>query len=445
MNLATESSAFTTVVSPRKLRGTIVAPGDKSISHRAAMFNAIADGVATVTNFSPGDDCSSTVAILRALGVEIERTASDTDEFGDTLVVRGNGIEGLREPNQELDAGNSGTTMRLMSGILAGRPFRATMTGDASLRSRPMGRIVKPLKQMGADITGAQDDTLAPLNFNGGNLSGIDYPLPVASAQLKSAILLAGIRADGETVVHEPERCRDHTERMLTAMGAGIEANNGTISVERSELTASDVEVPGDISSAAFWLVAGICHRDAEVRIMNVGVNPTRAGVITALKDMGGDIELVDEREVAGEPVADIVARSSELRGTELGGGIIPLLIDEVPVIAVAAAMARGETVIRDAAELRIKETDRIAATVDWLQCAGINAEARDDGMVIYGQGKIGGGTFDSRDDHRIAMSLGIAGLVADDAISVKDAECASISYPGFWNEVKALGGYGAG
>lgn len=439
--MLTESIASTTVVRPRKLSGTVIAPGDKSISHRAAMFNAIADGVATVTNFSPGDDCSSTVAILRELGVDIERTAGETDEFGDTLIVRGNGIEGLREPANDLDAGNSGTTMRLMSGILAGRPFSATMTGDASLRSRPMGRIIKPLKQMGAEIAGAQDDTLAPLNFNGGKLSGIDYPLPVASAQLKSAILLAGIRADGETVVHEPERCRDHTERMLTAMGANIEANNGSITVARSELSASDVEVPGDISSAAFWIVAGICHHNAEIRIRNVGVNPTRSGVITALKDMGGEIELVDERVVAGEPVADIVARTSELRGTELAGGIIPLLIDEVPVIAVAAAMANGETVIRDAAELRIKETDRIAATVDWLQGAGVSAEARDDGLVVYGKGKIGGGTFDSRDDHRIAMSLGVAGLVADDAISVMDADCASISYPSFWKEVGALGG----
>lgn len=442
--MLTESIASTTVVRPRKLSGTVIAPGDKSISHRAAMFNAIADGVATVTNFSPGDDCSSTVAILRELGVDIERTAGKTDEFGDTLIVRGNGIEGLREPANDLDAGNSGTTMRLMSGILAGRPFSATMTGDASLRSRPMGRIIKPLKQMGAEITGAQGDTLAPLNFNGGKLSGIDYPLPVASAQLKSAILLAGIRADGETVVHEPERCRDHTERMLTAMGASIDATNGSITVARSELSASDVEVPGDISSAAFWIVAGICHHNAEIRIRNVGVNPTRSGVITALKDMGGEIELVDERVVAGEPVADIVARTSELRGTELAGGIIPLLIDEVPIIAVAAAMANGETVIRDAAELRIKETDRIAATVDWLQGAGVSAEARDDGLVVYGKGKIGGGTFDSRDDHRIAMSLGIAGLVADDAISVMDADCAGISYPSFWKEVGALGGLSA-
>ena len=434
-----------TVKSPRKLRGEIVAPGDKSISHRAAMFNAIASGEATVTNFSPGDDCTSTVELLRALGADIQRMPSDDPDQGDTLVVHGTGVDGLRQPHSILDAGNSGTTMRLMSGILAGRPFNATMTGDASLRSRPMGRIVKPLKMMGADITGEKDDTLAPLHFSGGELTGIDYPLPVASAQLKSAILLAGIRASCETTVREPAQCRDHTERMLEAMGATVTHQDGAITVSKSELAASDVKVPGDISSAAFWIVAGISHPNAEIRIRNVGINPTRAGVITALRDMGGDIELVDEQLVAGEPVADIVARSSELKGTELAGGIIPLLIDEVPVIAVAAAMAQGETVIRDATELRVKETDRIAATVDWLQGAGVKSEARDDGMVVYGEGKINGGEFNGRGDHRIAMSLGIAALVADEAITISDASCSSISYPTFWDEIGKLGGIDAG
>ena len=433
-----------TVSRVRKLTGDIVAPGDKSISHRAAMFNAIADGTATVTNFSPGDDCSSTVDLLRALGVQIDRSPSEGADQGDTLIVRGNGTDGLSPPSVVLDAGNSGTTMRLMSGILAGRPFNATMTGDDSLRSRPMGRIVKPLQMMGAVITGEQDDTLAPLNFNGGDLSGIDYALPVASAQLKSAILLAGIRANSETVVREPEQCRDHTERMLSAMGASIEVDGRDITVSDSELTAVDVEVPGDISSAAFWMVAGISHPNAEIRIRNVGVNPSRSGVITALRDMGGEIELVDERTVAGEPVADIVARSSDLRGTELAGGIIPLLIDEVPVIAVAAAMAQGETVIRDATELRVKETDRIAATADWLEGSGIRTEVRDDGIVIYGGGKISGGEFNGRADHRIAMSLGIAGLVADEPLTISDASCSSISYPTFWNEIEKLGGIAA-
>ena len=426
---------------PAKLRGEVIAPGDKSISHRAAMLNAIANGSATVTNFSPGDDCTSTVELLRALGVEIERSPSEQIGVGDTLVVHGNGMDGLRRPHSDLDAGNSGTTMRLMSGILAGRPFEATMTGDASLVTRPMGRIVQPLKMMGADITGAHDDTRAPLHFKGGELAGIDYALPVASAQLKSAVLLAGVRASGETTVREPAKCRDHTERMLSAMGAQIRSENGAITVTQSDISAADVEVPGDVSSAAFWMVAGICHSDAEVLIRNVGTNPTRSGVITALREMGGDIELLDERVVAGEPVADLLARSSDLKGIELEGDIIPLLIDEIPAIAVAAAIANGKTVIRDATELRVKETDRIAATVGWLQGAGVKSEGNDNGMVIHGEGRIGGGEFNGRGDHRIAMSLGVAGLVADNAITVSDASCSSISYPTFWNEISRLGG----
>ena len=434
-----------TVTPPPKLRGEIVAPGDKSISHRAAMLNAVAEGSATVTNFSPGDDCSSTVELLRALGVEIHRAPSEQMDTGDTLVVHGNGMNGLRQPHSDLDAGNSGTTMRLMSGILAGRPFRATMTGDASLVTRPMGRIVQPLKLMGADISGDQGDTRAPLHFNGGALTGIDFTMPVASAQLKSAVLLAGIRASGETTVREPDRCRDHTERMLRAMGANIQSQDGVITVNKSEIAASDVAVPGDISSAAFWMVAGVCHADAQVLVRNVGINPTRSGVITALMAMGGNIELIDERVVAGEPVADVMASSSELTGTELSGEVIPLLIDEIPSIAVAAAMANGETVIRDASELRFKETDRIAATVAWLQGAGVKSEDRDDGLLIRGEGRIYGGTFSGRGDHRIAMSLGIAGLVAEDAITISDASCSSISYPAFWNEVGKLGGVDAG
>lgn len=430
-----------TIQSPSRLRGEVVSPGDKSVSHRAAMFNAIGNGSAKVTNFSPGDDCRSTVEILRFLGVEIERWLPEKPKMGDSLVVRGNGMNGLSEPKEVLDAGNSGTTMRLMAGILAGRPFNCTMTGDDSLRSRPMGRIIKPLSMMGAEIEGRENNTLAPLEFKGGDLSGIEYDLPVASGQLKSAILLAGIRADGVTQIHQPEQSRDHTERMLSAMGAEIEEDGLSISVSRSELECMDVEVPGDVSSAAFWIVAGLIHPDSELLVRNVGINPTRAGVLTALGDMGADIELIDERTIAGEPVADVLAKSSSLHGTELAGGIIPLMIDEIPVVAVAAAMADGETVIRDAAELRVKETDRISATVAWLQGAGIECEALEDGMVIQGSGHIGGGAFDSMDDHRIAMSIGIGALVADDPITVLDAGSASISYPEFWDEINALGG----
>ncbi len=429
-----------TVSRPRRLAGEVVAPGDKSVSHRAVMLNSIAEGRATVRNFSPGDDCTSTMVIMRALGVEIER-ASASEDAGDTLVINGAGADGLREPQEVLDAGNSGTTMRLMSGILAGRDFKATMTGDRSLNSRPMDRIIKPLSMMGAEIRGRENNTLAPLEFDGGNLAGIDYDLPVASAQLKSAILLAGIRAEGKTRISQPSASRDHTERMLTAMGADINVNGMDVKVGQSEISCVDVDVPGDISSAAFWIVAGLIHPNAEVVVKNVGINPTRAGVLTALLDMGGDIELVDQREVAGEPVADIVARSSNLRGTELAGSIMPLLMDEVPVIAVAAAMAEAETVIRDAEELRVKETDRISATVDWLVAAGVEAEARDDGMAIVGSGRIAGGTYQSQDDHRIAMALGIAGMVADGPIKIIDAGCASISYPEFWDELHSIGG----
>ena len=429
-----------TVSRPRRLAGEIVAPGDKSVSHRAVMLNSIAEGQATVRNFSPGDDCTSTMGIMRSLGVNIERETA-SENAGDTLVVRGSGANGLREADDVLDAGNSGTTMRLMSGILAGRDFKSTMTGDQSLQSRPMGRIIKPLSMMGAVIRGREDNTLAPLEFDGGSLKGIDYDLPVASAQLKSAILLAGLRAEGQTSIAQPEASRDHTERMLTAMGADLTVDGLNVTVMQSDIDCVDVEVPGDISSAAFWIVAGLIHPNAEVVVKRVGINPTRAGVLTALQDMGANIELVHRRDVAGEPVADIVASTSNLRGTELAGSIMPLLMDEVPIIAVAAAMAEDETVIRDAAELRVKETDRISATVDWLVAAGVEAETRDDGMAIVGSGRIAGGTYQSQDDHRIAMALGIAGLVADDPITIVEASCASISYPEFWDELQSVGG----
>ena len=429
-----------TVSRPRRLAGEVVAPGDKSVSHRAVMLNSIGEGRARVRNFSPGDDCTSTMIIMRALGVNIDRASADGDS-GDTLVIEGAGADGLREAEDVLDAGNSGTTMRLMSGILAGRDFKATMTGDSSLQSRPMGRIIKPLSMMGAVIRGRENNTLAPLVFDGGELSGIEYDLPVASAQLKSAVLLAGLRAEGETRISQPAASRDHTERMLSAMGAEISVDGLDVTVGQSDISCIDVDVPGDISSAAFWIVAGLIHPNSEVMVKNVGINPTRAGVITALQDMGGNIELVNERDVAGEPVADIVATSSHLRGTELAGSIMPLLMDEVPIIAVAAAMAEGETVISDASELRVKETDRISATVDWLVAAGVEAEARDDGMAIVGSGKIAGGTYQSQDDHRIAMALGIAGMVAEGPITIVEANCASISYPEFWDELYSLGG----
>ncbi|MDG0865876.1 3-phosphoshikimate 1-carboxyvinyltransferase [Candidatus Lucifugimonas marina] len=430
-----------TIARPRSLRGEIIAPGDKSVSHRAIMFNALSNtGTAHVTNFSPGADCTSTVEIMRALGVEISRKEGENGA-GDSLTVKGVGLNGLQEPSGILDAGNSGTTTRLMSGILAGRDIMTILTGDDSLSSRPMGRVVKPLTQMGAEISGRANDTLAPLVFHGGKLAGTTYEMPVASAQLKSCLLLAGLRADGTTTLTQPAESRDHTERMLSAMGVDLQKSGLDLELKPSELETVDVEVPGDISSAAFWLVAAICHPDAELLIRNVGINPTRAGIITALQMMNADLTLIDERDVAGEPVADMLVKTSELKGIELDGDIVPLLIDEIPVIAVAAAIAEGETVIRDAEELRVKESDRIAASISWLKGAGVEAEGTPDGMILAGGNSIGGGQFQSYDDHRLAMSLGVAGLISTEPITVMDPDVAGISYPSFWKIIEDFGG----
>ena len=430
-----------TIARPRSLRGEIIAPGDKSVSHRAIMFNALSNtGTARITNFSPGADCTSTVEIMRALGVEISREAGKPG-IGDSLNVKGVGLNGLQEPSSILDAGNSGTTTRLMSGILAGRDIMTILTGDDSLSSRPMGRVVKPLTQMGARISGRSNDTLAPLVFHGGSLQGTNYEMPVASAQLKSCLLIAGLRADGVTTLTQPAESRDHSERMFLAMGVNLKKTGLDLVLEPSELETVDVEVPGDISSAAFWMVAGICHPDAELMIRNVGINPTRAGIITALQMMGGDLTLIDEREVAGEPVADVLVKTSQLKGIELSGDIVPLLIDEIPVIAVAAAIAEGETVIRDAEELRVKESDRIAASVTWLNGAGVEAVGTPDGMIVPGGNIIGGGQFQSYDDHRLAMSLGVAGLISSEPITVLDPDVAGISYPDFWEIIEEFGG----
>jgi 3-phosphoshikimate 1-carboxyvinyltransferase len=405
------------------------------------MFNALSNtGTAHVTNFSPGADCTSTVEIMRALGVEISRKEGENGA-GDSLTVKGVGLNGLQEPSGILDAGNSGTTTRLMSGILAGRDIMTILTGDDSLSSRPMGRVVKPLTQMGAEISGRANDTLAPLVFHGGKLAGTTYEMPVASAQLKSCLLLAGLRADGTTTLTQPAESRDHTERMFSAMGVDLQKSGLDLVLKPSELETVDVEVPGDISSAAFWLVAAICHPDAELLIRNVGVNPTRAGIITALQMMNADLTLIDERDVAGEPVADMLVKTSELKGIELDGDIVPLLIDEIPVIAVAAAIAEGETVIRDAEELRVKESDRIAASISWLKGAGVEAEGTPDGMILSGGNSIGGGQFQSYDDHRLAMSLGVAGLISTEPITVMDPDVAGISYPSFWKIIEDFGG----
>ncbi len=423
-----------TVRPARRLRGEVAVPGDKSISHRAAILNALASGEAVVQNFLAGDDCLSTLRVLGALGVE-----TDLEEAEGTLHIRGRGLDGLREPDDVLDCGNSGTTMRLMAGVLAGQPFLSVLTGDASLRARPMARVLEPLRAMGARVDGRDGGRLAPLSVRGGGLRGVRYQLPVASAQVKSAVLLAALFAEGETVVEEPGPARDHTERMLAAMGAAVEREGPAVRLTPGRpLVPLSLRVPNDISAAAFWMVAAAVHPDAEVRLAGVGLNPTRAGVIDVLREMGADIAIEEERTVGGEPVGDIVVRSSRLRGIEIGGELVVRAIDEVPALAVAAAFAEGTTTVRDAQELRVKESDRIATVVAELRRLGVRAEERDDGMVVEGGG-VSGGAADSHGDHRLAMALGVAGLAAATEVRVHNAEAVRISYPGFWRELARL------
>ncbi len=420
-----------TVRQPRRLRGDVTPPGDKSISHRAAIFNAIADGEARVENYGTGADLASTLRVLRGLGAQIER--HDNGAF----TVRG-GI--LTEPPDILNTGNSGTTTRLMAGVLAGQPFMSVMTGDRSIRSRPMARIVDPLRLMGADVDGRDGGRLAPLTFRGGNLHGIEYRMPVASAQVKSALLLAGLFAEGETTLEQPAVSRDHTELMFRSMGVEVVEDGLTVSVRPGRLTAMDVIVPADISSAAYWLVAGVCHPDAEVRVRNVGVNPTRTGILDALAMMGADVSVENERTEGGEAVADLVARSSRLHAAEIGGDLIPRLVDEVPVLALAACFAEGTTVIRDASELRVKESDRLTASRVELARSGAQVEELDDGLRITGGRAMHGTTHRTYSDHRIAMTMGIAGLVASGETTIQSAQTASVSYPTFWDDLESLG-----
>jgi 3-phosphoshikimate 1-carboxyvinyltransferase len=417
------------------LAGSLAVPGDKSISHRSLILNAIADGSATITGLSDGGDVRSTAACLQAMGVSIE-PLDDTGSFR----IAGLGPH-LNEPTDLLDAGNSGTSMRLLSGLLAGQDFLSLLTGDGSLRTRPMGRIVQPLQQMGASIMGRNGDTLAPLAIRGGALRSIEYEMPVASAQVKSCLMLAGLSASGPTVLHQPALSRDHTERMMSAMGVRIESDDLALTLHPASLQSVDVAVPGDISSAAFWMVAGLIHPNATVTITGVGLNPSRAGIIEALQMMGaGDaLRLENPRTEGGEPVADVVASSGQLKGIELGGEIIPIMIDELPVLSVAACFAEGETVIRDAAELRVKESDRIATTVSELTRMGADIEAREDGMVIRGTGRLNGAEVESHRDHRLAMSLAVAGLAASGDTTIHGAEDASVSYPVFWQHLESL------
>jgi 3-phosphoshikimate 1-carboxyvinyltransferase len=426
-----------TVKPARRLRGTIAVPGDKSISHRAAMLNALADGEATVQNFLAGEDCLSTLSVLRELGVE-----SQLDESGDAPVlwIRGVALHRLVEPSAVLDCGNSGTTIRLMSGILAGQPFHSVLSGDASLRTRPMARVTGPLREMGARIDGREDGRFAPLAIRGGGLHGIRYRMPVASAQVKSSILLAGLFAEGDTIVEEPEPTRDHTERMLAAMGARISREGPAVRLKPGwPLAPLSMRVPNDISAAAFWMVAASIHPDAEVRLTGIGMNPTRTGIIDVLHAMGADLAAEEERQVAGEPVADIVVRSSRLHGTRVDGEVIPRLIDEVPALAVAAAFADGTTDVSGAAELRVKESDRIATTVSQLAALGISIHEREDGMTIEGGRGLSGGNVQSFGDHRLAMALAAGALAGAGDVRIADADAVAISYPAFWEHLRQL------
>ena len=375
---------------------------------------------------------------MRALGLKIELS-----ESGREVKIEGSGLQGLQEPGQILDAGNSGTTTRLLAGLLAGQNFFSVISGDASLRSRPMGRVIGPLKQMGAQIWGRKNDTLAPLAIRGAALKGFSYSLPVASAQLKSSLLLAALYAEGDTQLSGLIASRDHTERMLKAMGAPLQTSESEIGLAGPArlLRALDVNVPGDISSAAFWLVAASAHPDADLLLKNVGVNFTRTGIIEALVEMGADINLLNEREIAGEPVADIRVRSSRLRGASVGGAMIPRLVDEVPALAVAALFGQGRSAVKEAAELRVKETDRIAVIASEFVRLGAKVETQPDGLLIAGGQKLQGGTVRSFGDHRLAMALAIAGLLlpSGDALQIEDYACADVSYPGFWQDLERI------
>lgn len=431
------------VTAPKRLAGIISVPGDKSITHRALILNSLASGVAKISNFSPAKDCLSTARCLRALGVKIRRI--EQRDKVPTVVVYGRGGSSLDEPVDVLNAGNSATTMRLLSGVLVTQPFLSVITGDASLRARPMGRVIQPLRLMGAEISGRCGDSYAPLVIRGGkNLRGIEYQLPVPSAQVKSAILLAGLFAQGETVIEQPYPSRDHTERLLEFMGANIRFDQKYVRLVplSSPLSVVDVKVPGDISSAAYWLVAGIIHPDARIRVKDCGVNPLRTGIVEALRAMGAKIKFENERTECNEQVADLVVESGQLRGIELGGEIIPRLIDEIPLIAVAACVAEGITIIREATELRAKESDRIKTTVQELSRFGADIEELPDGMIIRGGAILHGTEVHSHYDHRLAMALAIAGLVARGETIIHHANVSEISYPGFWQTLQEISAF---
>ncbi|MCR5011061.1 MAG: 3-phosphoshikimate 1-carboxyvinyltransferase [Lachnospiraceae bacterium] len=429
------NNAKTISPSTAPIKGTVNVPGDKSISHRSIMFGALSKGDTHVTNFLMADDCLSTIDCFRKMGISI-------DVIPELITVHGKGLHGLTVPSDTLYTGNSGTTTRLISGILAAQDFNVRLTGDASIEKRPMKRIMTPLSMMGADIKSERENGCAPLLINGTKLHGIDYVSPVASAQVKSSILLAGLYAEGTTSVTEPALSRNHTELMLRGFGADVSSEGLCATIQPAdELHACDVSVPSDISSAAYFIAAALLVPGSELMIKNVGINPTRAGIVEVVKNMGGRISLENVRTSGGEETADLLVRYSRdvLKGTTISGDIIPTLIDEIPVIAVLAALADGQTVIKDAAELHVKECDRIDAVSTNMKKLGVDITPTEDGMIINGSEHISGGVIESCNDHRIAMSFAIAALAADSDITIINPECVSISWPGFFGMFEEL------
>lgn len=429
------------------LRGEIQIPGDKSISHRSVMFGALAKGTTEITHFLQGADCLSTIGCFREMGIEIENT-------NEKIIVHGKGLHGLSAPSKILNVGNSGTTTRLISGILSGQAFASTLSGDASLNSRPMNRIMEPLQMMGADIQSKFINGCAPLLINAHlpvgvkpTLTGIHYHSKVASAQVKSALLLAGIYADGVTTVTEPNLSRNHTELMLNEFGAQVTTkmnpdDSAVISISPcEELYGHAIVVPGDISSAAYFIAAGLLVPNSELLIQNVGVNPTRAGILKVCEAMGANITYLNPHTGNGEPTSDLLIKTSSLHGTTIEGALISTLIDEIPMIAVMAAFAEGTTIIKDAAELKVKETDRIWTTTEGLKSLGVNVTPTEDGMIIHGGNPVHGGVVNSYLDHRIAMAFAIAGLAAEGTTTILDSQCVDVSYPDFFQTLEKIQG----
>ena len=427
-----------TITKAKGLRGEVTIPGDKSISHRSIMFGSLALGKTEVTNFLEGADCLSTIDCFRKMGIEIIRD-------NQKIIVNGKGLRGLSKPDDILNVGNSGTTTRLISGILSGQNFTSVLSGDDSLNSRPMARIMKPLNSMRANITSINGNNCAPLKIEPGKLHGIDYISPVASAQVKSAILLAGLYAEGNTTVTEPALSRNHTELMLNGFGANVTSivhPDGTATAGISpceELFGQKIAVPGDISSAAYFIAAGLLAPDSELLVKNVGINDTRAGFIKVCEMMGADITLLNKKLQGGEPTADVLVKTSQLKGCTVEGDIIPTLIDEIPMIAVMAAYAEGTTIIKDAAELKVKETNRIDTVVTNLKAMGANITPTDDGMIIEGTGHLQGADIESYLDHRIAMAFAIAGLAAEGETRIHNSQCVDVSYPEFFDTLNTI------